>query len=59
MKHVLRTAIDRKADPDQMPKSWIIPHRHGDQTCPKCGGPIKSMKVAGRTAYYCPKEQSG
>ena len=57
MKHVLRTAIERQADPDQMPKSWIIPHRRGDRVCPKCGGDIKDIRVSGRTAYYCPEDQ--
>jgi formamidopyrimidine-DNA glycosylase len=53
MKRVLRTAIDCRADPDQFPESYIIPHRHGDGKCPRCEGELKRVKVSGRSAYYC------
>ena len=57
MNRVLRTALDCQADPDQFPDSCIIPHRHGDGKCPKCGGELKRVKVSGRSAYYCPSCQ--
>lgn len=54
---VLKTAIDKKADPNNFPEDFIIPHRHDDGRCPKCGGPIEKVKVSGRTGWYCPKCQ--
>lgn len=38
-------------------KEFIIPHRHGDMKCPKCGGELKSVKIIGRTSFYCPRCQ--
>lgn len=58
-KRVLRTAIDARADPDHLPSTFIIPHRHGHGTCPKCKSDIEKIKVGGRTAYYCPQCQKG
>jgi len=57
MDHVLKTAIECRADPGRFPASFIIPHRRGDQICPKCKGGIQKMKAGGRTAYYCPSCQ--
>ena len=53
-KRVLETAIDRKADPDDFPRTYIIPRRQAGASCPKCHGPIETTKVSGRTTYYCP-----
>ncbi len=53
MRHVIRTAIRKKADPERMPRNWLLPIRGGGGTCPRCGGTIKSLKAAGRTAWYC------
>jgi formamidopyrimidine-DNA glycosylase len=57
-KEVLEMAIERKADPDQFPASWIIPHRNKGGQCPNCGGEVKNIIVSGRSAYYCPSCQS-
>jgi formamidopyrimidine-DNA glycosylase len=57
-KEVLKTAIDSEADPDRMPKSYLLPHREKDGKCPVCQGRINTTKVSGRTAYFCPKCQS-
>jgi formamidopyrimidine-DNA glycosylase len=54
---VLWTAIESRADPEKMPKSYIIPHRHTDQKCPACGKKLAQEKISGRTAYYCAKCQ--
>lgn len=51
---VLEIAIEKKADPDQFPASWIIPHRQKGGECPNCGGEVKNINVSGRSAYYCP-----
>ncbi len=54
MKTVLRTAIDRRADVNQFPDDYLLPHRDTDDACPKCGGAIKQIKISDRSAYYCP-----
>lgn len=58
MGKVLDKAVKAGADPERFPKSFIIPHRHGDQKCPRCSGTIESEKISGRTAYFCPKCQN-
>jgi formamidopyrimidine-DNA glycosylase len=57
MKEVLAAAIESRANPEKFPKDYLIPHRRGDRTCPKCGAGIQTAKVSGRTAYYCPSCQ--
>jgi formamidopyrimidine-DNA glycosylase len=54
---VLRKAIESRAQPDEMPRSWITPCRGRDETCPACGGSLKRLTVSGRTAYFCPGRQ--
>ncbi len=56
MKSVLKTAIEDKANPDEMPDSFLLPNRKKGAHCP-CGGDVKSVKVSGRTSYFCPKCQ--
>jgi formamidopyrimidine-DNA glycosylase len=58
MKEVLKAAIDREADPERMPKTYLLPHRDKDGKCPVCHGKINTTKVSGRSAYFCPKCQS-
>lgn len=57
MRRVLRTAVEKGADPSRFPKSYIMPHRHGDGKCPGGRCDLKSIKISGRTAYYCPERQ--
>lgn len=57
MKQVLTTAIETRADPARLPEDYLIPHRRTDRVCPRCGGGIKTAKVSGRTAYFCPRCQ--
>jgi formamidopyrimidine-DNA glycosylase len=58
MRHVLETAVRKKADPERMPRGWLL-HLRGVEggKCPRCGGQIRSVKAAGRTAWYCPSHQ--
>ncbi len=58
MKQVLTAAIEAGADPSRMPDSFLLPHRKNGEPCPGCGGTVRAEKIAGRTAYYCPKCQS-
>lgn len=57
MKEVLTTAIDKQADPDAMPKSYLLPHRKEGSQCPQCKGKVAKISACGRTGYYCPKCQ--
>jgi len=52
--YILEKAIAAKADVNQMPKSWLLPHRGKHGKCPRCGGELKSSKIGGRTAWFCP-----
>lgn len=58
MKKVLATALEARADPQKLPKSYLIPYRRGGSLSPKCGAEIKTAKVSERTAYFCPRCQS-
>jgi formamidopyrimidine-DNA glycosylase len=57
MRKVLETAIEHRADPEAMPNHFMLPHRKKGEKCPGCGGEIEKEKIAGRTAYFCPKCQ--
>lgn len=57
--HVLRQAIKAQADPERMPKSFLLPHRKPGAKCPRCGGTVERITAAGRSAYYCPGCQTG
>ncbi len=57
MKKVLSKAIECKAEPARMPRTYLLPRRGSDSSCPRCGGGIRAEKLSGRTAYYCPSCQ--
>jgi formamidopyrimidine-DNA glycosylase len=57
MREVLQTAIERQADPEAFPDDYLIPHREEGEPCPRCGEELATVKVSGRTAYYCPNRQ--
>jgi formamidopyrimidine-DNA glycosylase len=61
MRRVLKTAIARGAGSEQfterMPKGSLLPERNKGGRCPRCRSLLKVFKVAGRTAYCCPRCQ--
>lgn len=57
MRKVLAKAIECRANPERFPRSYLTPHRQGDGKCPRCGKPLRTAKVSGRTAYFCPRRQ--
>ncbi len=57
MGHVLKMAIAKKADPARLPDTWLLPHREEGAKCPRCGGKIARIAVAGRHAFLCPRCQ--
>jgi formamidopyrimidine-DNA glycosylase len=57
LKEVLQVAIDHGAEPEQFPDDYLTQYRQTDHKCPKCGGPIERIEVAGRAGYFCPRCQ--
>lgn len=55
MRRVLHQAIDARVE--DWPDHFLVPHRAGGESCPRCGAPLKQMEVVGRTTWYCPDEQ--
>lgn len=51
---VLEMSIDRKADADRFPATWLTPHRREGRPCPRCGTPIRKARIVGRPCYFCP-----
>ncbi len=57
MKNTLKIAVDKKANFDDYPESWLVLFRRDDENCPKCSGKIRHKKIAGRTSYFCDTHQ--
>lgn len=53
-RHVLELAIERRAEPERLPDTWLLPHRKSEARCPRCGTPIDKVQTAERTGYRCP-----
>ena len=53
---VMRAAVDHRAGFDAMP-DFFLHHRYEGARCPRCGGPVKPIKLAGRRGWYCDKCQ--
>jgi formamidopyrimidine-DNA glycosylase len=53
-RYVLEKAIATKANVDLVPKSWLLPHRGKGGKCPRCERGLKSSKIGGRAAWFCP-----
>ena len=58
VRRVLRTAIDRQADPRRLPRSWLLRHREDGAPCPRGNGRVRRLTPHGRGAFYCPACQS-
>ncbi|MGV9197775.1 MAG: Fpg/Nei family DNA glycosylase [Promethearchaeia archaeon] len=54
---VLKTAIERLITEQELPETFLIPHRDKREKCPQCGAKIKRLKVSSRHGYYCPRCQ--
>lgn len=52
--HVLQTAIEHDANPEDMPDSFLLTRRVEGEECPRNNGKIKKIKVGSRPTYYCP-----
>lgn len=56
-KWVLQTAVGKRADASQFPKSSLLPHRMRGEKCPRCKSTLGQVTVGGRTSYFCPRCQ--
>ncbi|MGB9937831.1 MAG: Fpg/Nei family DNA glycosylase [Methanobacterium sp.] len=54
MKNVLNVALDMQLQNKGLPNSYIIPHRKKKGKCPNSDTELKTVKISGRTSYYCP-----
>jgi formamidopyrimidine-DNA glycosylase len=55
---VVDTAVERGAEPEELPAEYLTPHRQPGTDCPRCEGQIERIKVSGRSAYFCPSCQA-
>jgi formamidopyrimidine-DNA glycosylase len=53
-RRVLELAIDRRADPERLPRTWLLGHREDGARCPRGDGRVRRLRPTGRGAYYCP-----
>lgn len=58
MRQVLAQVIETSIEPQEMPDSLMTHYRRRDMKCPSCKGDIEKIKVAGRSAYFCPSCQA-
>lgn len=54
---VLKEANKVNAEVWRLSHKFIIPHRHGDSMCPRCGKDLKSTSIGNRTSFFCPQCQ--
>ncbi len=57
MKKVIDRAVERRADPEKLPRSYLLVHRQEGENCPRCHNEIQLKKISGRTAFFCPNCQ--
>lgn len=56
VRRVLARAVANEADWGRLPSSWLLPVRD-DGPCPHCGGPLRRLRIGGRTSVFCPARQ--
>jgi formamidopyrimidine-DNA glycosylase len=57
LEEVLEAAIEAGAETDKLPDTYLIPHRVKGGVCPRCGQPLHTITISGRTSYFCPQQQ--
>jgi formamidopyrimidine-DNA glycosylase len=58
VRKVLLASIRVASDFDRLPKGFMLPVRSLGHECPRGNGALRSLKVNGRTTYFCPRCQS-
>lgn len=59
LRRALRAAIRDAIRHGGVHTGQIIGERHAGGHCPRCGASLRRAKVAGRTTWWCPREQDG
>lgn len=55
MHTVLKTAIEKDAQPENLPRNWLLYAKsQGWEQCPVCNGGLEKLKAGGRSAHFCP-----
>ena len=54
----LRTATRAAVRHGGVHTGVVMPHRHPDGHCPRCGAVMARATVGGRTTWFCPREQN-
>jgi formamidopyrimidine-DNA glycosylase len=57
LRRALRAALDQAVAGGGVHTLSVIPFRHADGTCPRCGAPMHRGTVGGRTTWWCSREQ--
>ncbi len=57
MREVLQKTIRYQADAHRMPRTFLLPNRSPGNQCPRDAHKLRTVKISGRTAYYCPAHQ--
>jgi formamidopyrimidine-DNA glycosylase len=61
IKNVLKRAVESGAGSEhgieRLPRGFLLPERHRGGHCPRCGGPLATLKRGARTSYFCPRCQ--
>ncbi|MCK9440336.1 MAG: hypothetical protein M0Q13_02830 [Methanothrix sp.] len=57
IQEVLKTALATHADLEELPDSYLLPHRRSGGRCPQDGALLSRDKIGGRTSYFCPEHQ--
>lgn len=53
LRDVLEGAIRYCADPERVPRTWLLPHRGEGGHCPRCGRGLRRIQISGRSAWAC------
>ena len=54
IRRVVDRAVSAGADPDAMPRGWLLHRREEGARCSRGNGEIRSFSVGGRRGYWCP-----
>ncbi len=57
LRTVLDQAVAAGAAPSRLPRTSLLSNRHKNGRCPRCGSRLRTMRLGGRTTYYCAREQ--
>jgi formamidopyrimidine-DNA glycosylase len=54
LRRVLTRAIEAGAQPERMPRGWLLRDRRDGAECPRGRGVVRQYRAGGRTGYWCP-----